>query len=126
MINTEDCKINISIESNQESDKLNPSDNKEEKKIINIPLQIYGQTPPQVPRKNFVQLDPSKKDEETDIEDYQCVVCNTNKKAIIFGCGHACVCNKCYHENLQLDKESTKKICPLCRAPIEDARPVFL
>ena len=63
-------------------------------------------------------------DECQDIDDEKsCVVCLSEAKEIcLFPCRHVCVCS-CCAERLFSEAE---RLCPVCRAPIEDKFKVFL
>ncbi len=53
----------------------------------------------------------------------ECRICMSNRIALmIVPCGHACLCHGCHRD---LDARGDR-LCPICRAPIESTKTIFL
>lgn len=52
----------------------------------------------------------------------ECIICQTMKQNIIFGCGHRIICQHCLQDFLAQNNH----LCPICRAPIRQTYPCYL
>lgn len=51
-----------------------------------------------------------------------CVICNVNKKRVVFGCGHICLCRECTINLIN----NYDKPCPLCNKAITNVMSVYV
>jgi len=59
--------------------------------------------------------------EEPDPTKPQCTVCLDRPTAVVFGCGHPCVCREC----AKTLRASDCFRCPICRLPVEQWLPFY-
>ena len=60
------------------------------------------------------------RDTETEIEELQCILCCTNRKCILFNCGHFPYCDSCSNEI-----ELIGSLCPICRANVMSTTMIY-
>ena len=58
---------------------------------------------------------------ENDSHECQCTICFTNRKQVLFGCGHYCCCFECSRVIIRKTKR-----CPICRTKIEVIHRVYV
>jgi len=66
-------------------------------------------------RQQIISYLEQTQDKETDKEDHQCILCCSNQRCIVFGCGHKNTCANC---SLKLINQNFK--CPICIIPIHN------